>query len=524
MSQLSRPGRRFAAWAAPFVLIASCALACASPPTGKEIHLVVLHTNDVHGQVLPRPARWRRVPDPPEVGGLPRIAAFVSRVRSEHVGPGRGVLVVDAGDWYQGTPEGSLDGGRGFLRALVAVGYDSMTLGNHEFDRGLAPLRELLSELEAPAICANLVEADTGEPVDWVEPWRVVEVAGVRIALVGLLSPLTPEMSHPDTRALLRFDDPAETLTRARRALAERSPAIDLILPVTHLGVEGDRRLAAAHPDLPLIIGGHSHTFLEEGARVGSTLIVQAGGRASSIGRVDLRFDAETLELIQARARAIELEGEPEPAHRVARVEELCAELEQRSREYMDRVVGRLSAPLVRTRTWTSSPADCWIVDAMRRRTGADVALHNRGGTRADLPAGEVTRRQLFELMPFDNDLVTMTLSGAEIASVFEQMLEGGHSGLDFSGIAVRLAVEEGDALRLLGVEIDGEPIDPRGRFRLTTNSFLADGGDAFEELVRGGERERDPILLRDMLEEDLRRHEVFAPPSDDRYRVEDRR
>jgi 5'-nucleotidase len=112
-------------------------LLVASARAGEAVHLVVLHTNDLHGQVLPRPATWIDREDPPLAGGLPRLAAAIASEREEVERRGGFVLVLDGGDWLQGTPEGQVGGGRAYLEVLVRMGYDALALGNHELDNGL---------------------------------------------------------------------------------------------------------------------------------------------------------------------------------------------------------------------------------------------------------------------------------------------------------------------------------------------------------------------------------------------------
>lgn len=492
-----------------------------------EVHLVVLHTNDVHGQLLPVRATWLGTEEPPLVGGLRAVARAVRRVRAEVAAEERpgGVLVVDGGDWFQGTPEGQLDRGAAFVRLLAAVGYDALALGNHEFDHGLANVERLVTTAAPRALCANVRDAEGGARPAWMRPWRVVEVAGLRVALVGLVTPETPVISHVDTRTLLAFEPPEDALLAV---LDELPSEVDLVLPVGHDGEHECRRVARAlaargdgsagrRPRVPLIVGGHEHRAFEEGLREGATLIVQAGARAASLGRVDLWIDDETGSVREAVARLVRLE--PAESSGDAAFDELCAEVEREAAAHVGAVVGELTAPLSRARGLETSPAGSWITDVMRARTGADVALHNRGGTRTSLLAGPVTRRDLFELVPFDNHLVTLTLTGSELAACFEAALGGARSGLDFSGLRVVVDVS-GARPGLAEITIDGRPLDSAADYRVTTNSFLAGGGDGYEQLERGRDPESDPILLRTMLEEALRAAGAITPPADERLAV----
>ena len=184
----------------------------------------------------------------------------------------------------------------------------------------------------------------------------------------------------------------------------------------------------------------------------------------------------------------------------------------------MDEVVGQLAAPLTRTRiSIGESTAGNLITDAMRARANADVALQNRGGIRADVPAGPVTRRALFEILPFGNHLVTLTLSGAELAATLRKSFDGGHSGLDFSGARVEVR-GEGNALAVARILVGGRPLDEGARYRVVTNSFMAGGGDGYALLAGAAEREVDPILMRTMLEEVFREQGTVTPASGSRY------
>lgn len=481
------------------------------------MRLVVLHTNDMHGQVLPRKGTWIDRENPPWVGGLPRVAGYVSSVRREESARGSAVLVLDGGDWYQGTPEGVLDLGLPMVRAIAAIGYDATSLGNHEFDHGIVNLRRLLDEGRPPALCANLREPESGERVAWIEPWRIVNCGGLRVALVGLLTPETPSITHPDARRLT-FSDPAEEVGRVKAELAGR---YDVMIPVGHIGIEDGVKIVQMHPEIPLVVTGHSHTFLREGQREGASLIVQAGAKATAVGRVELSFDGPSARVLASEARLIDLRDEPQELDRNPTVEAICAELAQRADAQMKVTVGELVAPMRAGRGPLSTLAGNWIADMLRERVGGDVGLHNRGGTRAEIDAGPVTVREVFEMLPFDNDVVLLELSGADLEAVVRAAIEGTtHSGLDYSGmrVFVRSRQENGRTLLALErIEVAGLPLERAAKYRVATNSFLAGGGDSFGELARATRLRQDPILMRELAVEWFQRGVPIAPPDDAR-------
>jgi 2',3'-cyclic-nucleotide 2'-phosphodiesterase (5'-nucleotidase family) len=352
--------------------------------------------------------------------------------------------------------------------------------------------------------------------VPWARPYRIVAVAGLRVGVVGFLTPTTPSITHPEAGSLW-FQDPGLALTDVRKELEGR---VDWILPITHLGVVDDRRLAKAHPDLDVIVGGHSHTYLKEGLRQGETFIVQAGSKASAVGRLDLWFDPDSKQLSKLEYRLDDLLEEPAPADRNAAVDRICNALVARSEREMNEPVGELLEPLERTfRRLNSTPGGNLITDTMRSALGADVAVQNRGGIRCDLPRGPVTRRSLFELLPFGNHLVLLELSGEDLFQCVRASVEGtAHTGLEVSGVTIVYRLE-GDEPFLVDLELAGEPIDRARNYRLATNNFLAGGGDGYEILKRQRVLREDPTRLREVLEQRFRREGKVELPGDERYR-----
>jgi 2',3'-cyclic-nucleotide 2'-phosphodiesterase (5'-nucleotidase family) len=488
----------------------------------EELRLVVLHTNDVHGQCATRQAHWLDKDAPPTIGGLPRVAAYVAGVRAELDGPNEGLLVLDGGDWFQGTPEGLLDDGEAFTRALTAVGYDALVVGNHEFDHGVDHLAQLIEKTQIPCVLANVRKAAGEERVEWAPPYRIFERVGLRIGVVGLLTPETPSITHADARGLY-FQSPIDALTEARAELADQ--ALDLVIPLTHLGLRDDRALSVAHPDLPLIIGGHSHTYLRDGEVVGDCLICQVGSKASAVGRVELYFDAETHALVRRSYQVIDLLDDVAGAPNVA-VDTAVRAMLDRSEEAMRVSIGTLKAPFLRshTRLQTSGVGN-WLTDRMRERMGAQVAIQNRGGIRADLQAGPVTRRDAFEVLPFGNHLVLLEISGAQLTAVVEQAVGGhAHSGIEFSGMEISVRPLQEGLGEIVAITIGGKPLAPDDRVTLATNNFLAGGGDDYftngePQIVR-----EDPMMLRELFEHSFKRVDLVDPDATNRFRLVDAR
>jgi 5'-nucleotidase len=497
------------------------AVACASPVLAGDdrIHVVLLHTNDLHGQVLPRKATWLKQDPAPLAGGLTRVAAYIDRVKGDARKNNEIVFVVDAGDWYQGTPEGLLDDGAGYVRALGFTGYDALCIGNHEFDHGIPNLKSILAETRVPAVAANLNVKGQDERVDWVAPWRVVERGGVTIGFVGLVTPITPEISHPDCLTI-DFADPVKCYARAAEQLKGR---VDWIVPLTHLGVEMDKALARARPELEVIVGGHSHTTLKEGVREGSTLIVQTGSKASALGRVDVWLDKSTKKVVETRASLIELLDEPPAEFADQPVAIIAKNLVQRTEQRMKEPVGEMTATAERTKDPVASSAmGNLMTDALRAYTRAEVGLMNRGGIRADLQKGTITRRDVFEVMPFDNSVVVLKLTGAELFEFVRRAVEGtAHSGIEASGITIEVTQAAGGKRTLTGLRVGADALDQARVYRVAMNSFMADGGDAYIDKVPPGEKRTDDVLLlRDMLEQMFVNKKQVTAATDNRYKV----
>ena len=379
-----------------------------------------------------------------------------------------------------------------------------MAVGNHEFDFGVPNLARLVKRANFPVLAANLSGVRDVKPYVILAPPRVPR----RIAVIGLVTPETPYITGAGATKGARFSDPGA----ATRALMREVQA-DLYIVVSHLGREDDLKLAADVAGIALIAGGHSHTPVVE--RVGSTLVLQTHSRGVSLGRADFTLDRDGWKVTESKGQLLPVDPRSAPADPdvTAVMDRYGKDLDAKLKE----VVGELAAPARRD----DGTAGNWMADVIRAVGKAEIAFTNRGGVRCDLEKGPVTRADCYRLMPFENDVVAMELTGAEIKELLDRHFRDAASPyrLEWSGLVVDVE-GAGGTNRVVAVEFQGEPLDAARTYRVATNAFLATGGDGFDAFRRGRNLERTGVLIRDALAKDLEGRSPVTPPAEARVRV----
>jgi 5'-nucleotidase len=249
-------------------------------------NIVILHTNDTHSRIEPIPENDRVAPD---LGGVVRRKAFIDRVRNEN----RNVLLFDSGDFTQGTPYFNLFKGKVDIEAKNLMGYTAITLGNHEFDYGMEVLEDIVRRAQFPVVCSNYDFSETAL-AGTIKPYLVIEKEGIRIGIIGANIQLLGLVAS-DHYEGVKFLDPVEMANKYAALLRSKYKA-DMVICLSHLGFRADVALAEASRNIDLILGGHSHTHMEEpefrknidGQEV---MIFQTAGRGANVARVDVAFE-----------------------------------------------------------------------------------------------------------------------------------------------------------------------------------------------------------------------------------------
>lgn len=437
-------------------------------------------------------------------------------------------LVVAAGDLYQGSAMSNLLHGKPVSEFLKSIGLVTSAIGNHEFDWGWKYIPQWAKDGGFENFLAsNIYSKDTGKPVDWAKAYIVKEVDGKKIGFIGLATPETAFKTKPENVKDFEFRDPVEAANTWAKHLKEVEK-VDAVVALTHLGGFQDKSgkitgeaedFANRVKNIDAIITGHTHQTLD--GRVNNIPIVQGYYNGRSLARIHLEFDDNNKLVLAAGSvddlynRVKTLTEDPEVKAMVAGyVKELAPILNEKVIDL------GMDLPHDTTQNGGLSPMGIWSTALMAKVGGAQIAVTNGGGLRRGFEKGTITMGLMYELMPFDNTIVTLNIKGADLKRVIEHgiMAEGFKPG-QFYGLKVYYDKDAKANSRIKGMTLlDGTPIEMDKYYKVVTNDFIVDKGDQYDftgakDIVDTGKPIRDEMaaLLKTMSAEELRALEAIA-------------
>jgi 2',3'-cyclic-nucleotide 2'-phosphodiesterase (5'-nucleotidase family) len=527
------------------VILAVVLGGCAPAPrvAGSDtVTISVMGTNDVHGELSPRDKH----------GGLVGLSGYVTALREARERDGA-VLLVDAGDMWQGTLDSNLTEGADVVEAYNAIGFDAATIGNHEFDFGPvgpkfipeAPgddpqgaLRRNLAALHFPVVAANLIDDKTGRPFAWrnLSGSTMVVIDGVQFGLIGVMTEEALSTTIAPNTAGLRVAPLAPAISREAKRL--RAAGAEIVVVMAHAGgrctafddphdlsscdmsAEIMRVAGALEPGLvDLIVAGHQHQGIAH--IVNGIAITSSYSNTYAFSRVDFTYDLAKHTVVERHifppqrlcgllvppvpdcpdkdGRYAGQRLEPMPAV-VALAQQASERAAAKKGESLDIV---LDTPITMSEQALNSPLGNLMTDAVREESGADISIHNvHGGIRATLPQGELTFGSVFRMFPFDNRLVVLDMSGADLRRIIAVQAQKPDRWAGFSGMRVFVACDGGD-MRVRMLRDDGRVIADDDTLKVAVNDFLVLGGDNVLTPVipEGGfPVPRDGPIVRDLL------------------------
>ncbi|QHQ34021.1 bifunctional metallophosphatase/5'-nucleotidase [Algicella marina] len=461
-----------------------------------DYSLTILHTNDFHARFEPiskydGPCSAEDNTAGECFGGSARLVNAIKAARERS----NNSILVDGGDQFQGSLFYTYYKGSVAAEMMNKLGYTAMTVGNHEFDDGPEVLRGFMDKVEFPVLMSN---ADvSNEPLlsDAIQKSVIIEQGGEKLGMIGLTTVDTPDLASPGKN--ITFSDPAAAVQAEIDAM--KSEGVNKFIVLSHSGYRVDTAVAEAVPEIDVIVGGHSNTYLSntsdraEGpypTMVGNTAVVQAYAYGKFLGELNVTFDDE--------GNITEATGEPlvidaaveEDSDTVARIAELAGPLE----EIRTKVVAETAAPVEGDRN-VCRVQECemgnLVADAMLDRVksqGIDIAIANSGGLRASIDAGEVTMGEVLAVLPFQNTLSTFEIKGSGILAALEngvsQVEEVAGRFPQVAGMKFTWdpAAEPGSRIVEVLVETDDglEPLDPEETYGVVSNNYVRGGGDGY--------------------------------------------
>ncbi|WP_370284538.1 bifunctional metallophosphatase/5'-nucleotidase [Pseudooceanicola nanhaiensis] len=510
------------------LLAGTAALALSAGTALADFPLTILHTNDFHARFEPISKYDSGCSAEDNTagecfGGSARLVTAIKEARER----AENSILVDGGDQFQGTLFYTYYKGKLAAEMMNKLGYDGMTVGNHEFDDGPEVLRGFMDALDFPILMSN---ADvSGEPLlaDVLKKSVVIDVNGEKVGLIGLTPQDTDELASPGPNVI--FTDPAGAVQHEVDRMTEEG--VNKIVVLSHSGYNVDKRVAENTTGVDVIVGGHTNTLLGDmdGAEgpyptmVGDTAIVSAYAYGKFLGELNVLFDDEGNIKEASGAPIIMDAAVTEDQTTVDRIAEAAKPLDEIRNKVVAETTEAIDGDKNACRTGECQMGNL-VADAMLARVkdqGIDVAIANGGGLRASIDSGEVTMGEVLTVLPFQNTLSTFQTKG----SVIVEALENGVSQLEevagrfpqVAGLSFTFDPAAEPGSRISDVMVDGAPIEPEKTYGVVTNNYVRNGGDGYAMFVAGENAYDYGPDLADVTAEYLAAQGPYTPYTDGR-------
>lgn len=453
--------------------------------------LTILFTNDSHGMAWAFDA-----PDSPKTGGLAARKTLIDQIRGEVQLSNGDLVLLSSGNVTMGDPRSNACENLPMILGMNLIGYDGMLIGSHEFDFGMKAFENMTKEARFPFMSANLFFKN-GKQVGTTSIQKQL-INGVKVAFVGITTPELEKISNAGVDGLVKVQDPIEA---ARKAVSDLKAKGYFVVVLSNLGYSdqdisadgypSDRKLAKEVPGIDLIIGGRTKIQMSDPVIVNDVPIVQTEGLGKWVGRYDFFFEGDKLIQknyklypVNIKEKIVRSNGSVVYENRgkdLVENEAMLKMLNDLNCEFSTQVIGEFAGPLYGERTVLRSrqtELGVFVSNVMKERAKTDIAFTNGGAIRQGLSQGIVNEMDIYSVFPFEDTIVTGSLTGAQLMEVIATSLKNTGAGgyLHFSGVT--FSVSDGKAS---SVKVNGEPLDMNKTYTFAVNSFVAGGGDGFD-------------------------------------------
>ncbi|MBN9242929.1 MAG: 5'-nucleotidase C-terminal domain-containing protein [Mesorhizobium sp.] len=526
---------------AAIAALSASALGLSAQASFADYTLNILHFNDWHSRIESNNKYESTCSAEEEtkgecVGGAARLITAIRQERDKL--KGQNVLLLNAGDSFQGSLFYTTYKGAAEEEFLNQMGLDAVTLGNHEFDDGETALVPYLDKAKFPVVSANVVPNDKSGAYGKVKPSIVVEIGGQKIGIVGGITNDTPEIASPGPN--IAIEDDVKSMTAAVEAL--KAQGVNKIIAVTHIGYPRERDVIAKIPGIDVVVGGHSHSLLSntdpkaegpyptmvdnpDGYKVP---VVQAASYSKYLGEIKIVFDDNGV-VKEASGAPIHLDKSIVPDPQVlARIKELGAPIEELKAKEVGETTGVVDGSRETCRARECSMGNL-VSDAILDRVkdqGVTIVFSNGGGLRASIDQGKVTMGEVLTVLPFQNTIATFKLDGKDVVAALEngtsQLEDGAGRFAQVAGLKYSFDKSKAPGSRISDVLVaDGPnwvPIDENKEYIVATNNYVRQGGDGYKVFA---EKAKDAYdygpSLEQVVADYLSAHNPYTPKTEGR-------
>ncbi|MDI3529927.1 5'-nucleotidase C-terminal domain-containing protein [Thermoanaerobacterium sp. CMT5567-10] len=406
-------------------------------------------------------------------------------------------VILSGGDMFQGTPMSNVLKGQPVIDMMKNIGFDAMALGNHEYDWGIDSVIDTqnatLKNSTIPVLAANVYDKTTGKPVSYTKPYVIIERDGVKIGIIGIVDNKEfPDIIMPAYIQNVDFKDPVPVVNQLATDL--RGQGAQIVIVLAHMGANQDKTTDAITGNLidfakqvkgvDAIFGGHTHTIIK--TKVNGIPVGVAGSYGN--GFIDLKITLNADGTVTAGDMKynnnIPLYQTANPVVD-AEVQSIVDKANKDVGPIFNEVIGQAAIDLTRAQSaqpYGDSILGNWAAQVTKDAVGADFGFANNGGLRIDIPKGNITVGTIYQLMPFDNTIATMKMTGAQIKIVLEQAVQDGGKGIQVAGLSFKYDPSMPSMQRVFDMKkSDGTPIDMNASYLVATNNFMGTGGDGFK-------------------------------------------
>jgi len=457
------------------------------PVWGKTV--VLYHTSDTHGFFYSQK----------DTGGFAALSSFVKQEKNPY-------LLLDSGDFANGTAETKKTKGLAAVELMNAVGYDAATIGNHEFDFTQEQVAPLLKKAKFAVLAANLRETKSGQIPSWAKAYAVFDVGGVKVAVIGLARRVTLP-----AEPLYSFAKPLAALESALVQAEKENPALVVVLAhdswgdyksgvQPYMGDIAQKYAGRVH----VVLGGHAHKIFQNEFLKG-VLYAESGSQLKNVTKITADIDDKTGKVRRVSSQLIALNT------RQTGVDEAVAKLAESLREKeMDEVIGEAGADLSKNpvaKNEKDSPLDNLIADLGRQYTQTEIFIHNTGGTRISLDKGPVTKRLMVDVFPFEDKMVRFEVSGLTLKKFIRSGLVPWNK-YAYAGLEISYTLTKKGRVKNLEVLVNGKPLENKKMYAVGTNSYVA-RQDLFK---LAGKQQVGTQTVRGLVSAEFQKGPVFPP------------